>query len=133
MGPRLPSRRRKTIHRVLALAMALEAFVSIRPAHSEPGDIFTIAAPSITDAPPKASDISVGDAAVSTQTGALNYSYAIKVPPGRGEMVPHLALTYSSQAPIYGGIAAGWSLGGAQLISEDTSRGRITPSGRQYQ
>jgi hypothetical protein len=74
--------------------------------------------------PPKASDIMDGDASVSTQTGALQYSYPIRVPPGRNGMVPHLALSYSSQAPIYGGIAAGWSLSIPE-IREDTSQGRL--------
>jgi hypothetical protein len=30
-------------------------------------------------------------------TGALNYSYPLSVPPGRGNMTPDLGLTYSSQ------------------------------------
>jgi hypothetical protein len=40
-------------------------------------------------------------------------------------MAPSLALTYSSQAPIYGGIAAGWSLSGLHDIRWDTSNGRL--------
>jgi len=39
-------------------------------------------------------------------------------------MQPALALTYSSQAPIYGGIASGWSLP-IPMILEDTSQGRL--------
>jgi hypothetical protein len=80
-----------------------------------------MAAPAIGSDPPKAADVRTGDASVSTQTGALQYSYPIKVPPGRHGVAPSLALTYSSQAPTYGGIAAGWSLP-IGLIRDDTSR-----------
>jgi RHS repeat-associated protein len=68
---------------------------------------------------------------VSTQTGALQYSYRIKVPPGRNGVAPSLALTYSSQAPIYGGIAAGWSLP-LGLIRDDTSRAWLPTRSPQY-
>jgi hypothetical protein len=98
--------------------------LSSRQAFGAPGDIFSIPAPVIGSDPPKASDIADGDASVSTQTGAFQYSYPIRVPPGRNGMVPQLALSYSSQAPIYGGIAAGWSLSIPE-IREDTSQGRL--------
>jgi len=39
-------------------------------------------------------------------------------------MAPRLALSYSSQAPIYGTLAAGWSLT-IPDIHEDTSQGRL--------
>ena len=94
------------------------------PAHGDPADIFSIGAPAIGTPAQKAADISVGDASVSTQTGAYKYSYPIEVPPGRNGMQPHLALTYSSQAPIYGGIASGWALS-VPIISEDTASGRL--------
>src|SRR5262245_35394323 len=110
--------------RALSFAMALLATISIRPTHSEPGDIFAIGAPTTDTTPAKAADIQDGDASVSTQTGALQYSYPIRVPPGRGGMQPHLALAYSSQAPSHGGIAAGWSLS-IPAITEDTSQGRL--------
>jgi RHS repeat-associated protein len=66
------------------------------------------------------------DASVSTQTGALQYAYPIVVPPGRLGVEPNLALTYSSQAPTYGGIAAGWSLSGLPEIRVDVSEGMQT-------
>jgi hypothetical protein len=103
--------------------MATVAFFQLGPARGAPGDIFSIPAPVIGSDPPKASDITGGDASVSTQTGALQYSYPIRVPPSRNGMAP-LALSYSSQAPIYGGIAAGWSLSIPE-IREDTSQGRL--------
>src|SRR6201999_1660798 len=52
------------------------------------------------------------------------FSYPIKVPPGRHGMQPALSLSYSSQAPIYGGVAAGWQLP-IPIISLDTSNGRL--------
>src|SRR5262245_6504138 len=96
--------------RAIAFAMALVIVIATRPARSAPADVFQIAAPVLGSDAPKASDIHAGDGTVSAQTGAMEYSYPITVPPGRNGMQPHLALTYSSQAPIYGGIAAGWEL-----------------------
>ena len=104
--------------------MALATVTTLRPAHGDPGDILTTAAPVIGADQPKAADIRDGDASVATQTGAMQYSYPIRVPPGRHGMEPHLSLNYSSQAPIYGGIAAGWSLSIPE-IREDTSKGRL--------
>jgi hypothetical protein len=104
--------------------MAVSAIVTVRPAYSAPGDIFTVAAPAVTSSPPTAASIGDGDAAVSSQTGALTYSFPIAAPPGR-RMQPGLSLAYSSQAPIYGGLAAGWSLAGVPIITEDTTTGRM--------
>ncbi|MCX5741756.1 MAG: hypothetical protein NT062_04555 [Proteobacteria bacterium] len=109
--------------RVLALGMAL-CTISSLPAYSGVGDIFQVSAPVIGADPPKGSDIKASDASVSTQTGGLHYAYPIEVPPGRNGMQPHLALSYSSQAPVYGDIAAGWSLN-LPMIKEDTSQGRL--------
>ena len=120
------SRHRSAFARGLVWLLSTIALLQLGlgPALGAPGDIFSIPAPVIGSDPPKASDITDGDASVSTQTGALQYSYPIQVPPGRNGMVPHLALSYSSQAPIYGGIAAGWSLSIPE-IREDTSQGRL--------
>jgi YD repeat-containing protein len=113
--------------KILAFAMALNVITAIRNpnvATAAPADIFDIAAPTIGSEAPKAADIKEGDASVSTQTGALQYSFPIPVPPGRNGMQPHLALSYSSQAPIYGGIANGWSLS-VPMITLDTTQGRL--------
>jgi RHS repeat-associated protein len=104
--------------------MALTTVISLRPAVGSPGDILTTPAPAIGADPPKAADIKHGDASVSTQTGALQYSYPISVPPGRQGMAPQLTLSYSSQAPTHGGIASGWTLG-IPVITEDWGNGRL--------
>jgi RHS repeat-associated protein len=123
MGMRSVSTRR-ALARGLSAMLATIAVLSWRPAASAPADIFSSPAPAIGADPPKASDLRTGDASVSSQTGALQYSYPITVPPGRNGMAPTLALSYSSQGAIYGGIASGWSLS-IPMILEDTSVGRL--------
>ena len=110
--------------RGMAALVSLTTILQLTPARSSPAEIMSSPAPAIGSDPPKARDVKDGDATVATSTGALNYSYPIQVPPGRNGMAPQLALTYSSQAPIYGGIAAGWSLSIPQIL-EDTSQGRL--------
>src|SRR4051812_46045967 len=110
--------------RALCAGIALITFASLNSAQGDPGDIFTVSAPVIGAEAPKATPLSAGDASVSEQTGSFQYSYSIKVPPGRHGMQPHLTLSYSSQAPIYGELAAGWSLS-IPIIKLDTSEGRL--------
>ena len=86
-----------------------------------PADVVNISAPKVGAEPPEAKDIPDGDVSVATSTGALQYGYPLAFPPGK--MQPSLAMSYSSQAPIYGGIAAGWTLGGLHDIRQDGSRG----------
>src|SRR5688572_2449748 len=121
MSTRSRVRHHRHAARLLAAAMALTL---VPRAIGAPGDITQIAAPMLGADPPKAQDIADGDVSVATQTGALNYSYPIRVPPGRADMVPQLSLSYSSQAAIYGGIASGWSLS-IPDIRWDTSKGRL--------
>ena len=103
--------RAATIHKTIRVLAAVSIIAAVTPSFGSPGDVFETAVPVLNGGdPPKVRDIKDGDASVSTQTGALQYSYPIEVPPGRLGIEPHLALSYSSQAPIYGGIAAGWSL-----------------------
>ena len=116
--------RARATTRMLALGMALSAIAGMRPAFASPGDIFTIPAPAVGSDPPKATPLQDGDASVS-QTGAMQYGYPIAVPPGRNGMQPRLSLSYSSQGPIYGTLAAGWSLSGLPIITLDTSQGRM--------
>lgn len=82
--------------RTLAATLAVATLWTTSPAHGDPADIFSVGAPAIGSAPPKASDIRSGDASVSA-TGALQFSYPIVVPPGRNGMQPSIALSYSSQ------------------------------------
>jgi Salmonella virulence plasmid 65kDa B protein len=119
----LRRRPNRSVHAFFA-AMALATVASLAPAWGDPGDIFTISAPVIGTEAPKAAPLAGGDASVSEQTGAFQYSYPIKVPLGRHGMQPNLAPNYSSQAPIYGGLAAGWSLS-IPIITLDTSEGRL--------
>ena len=123
-------RRPSRLARVLCVVMALVTFASSIPAWGDPGDIFMISAPVIGAEAPKATPLADGDTSVSEQTGAFQYSYPITVPPGRHGMQPHLALHYSSQTPIYGGLAAGWSLS-LPLITLDTSEGRLAATAFQ--
>lgn len=112
------SRFRSALTRSAALLLALTL---VRPLWAAPGDMTQIPAPALGADPPKSRDIPDGDASVATQTGDFSYSYPITVPPARLGMGPSLALSYSSQAPIYGGIAAGWSLSIPE-ITLDTSQ-----------
>ena len=81
---------------VAAVAAALEplGFVCHRLRFETPGTapIENLYA-RIGSEPPKAADIKEGDASVSTQTGALQYSFPLVVPPGRQGAAPHLALS----------------------------------------
>jgi RHS repeat-associated protein len=120
-----PSSWRTAFSRGLAALTAVVIVGTMRPAHSSPGEIFTTAAPAITDAPSATSGIADGESGVSTNTGAFTYSYPIGAPPGRQGMQPSVSLQYSSQAPIYGTLAAGWTVSGLPLITEDTSGGRL--------
>lgn len=117
---------RSAFVRGLASFLAVLSVLQIRTASSAPADVFSIPAPLIGADPPKAADISGDDLTVSTQTGALSWSFPIKVPPGRNGVAPSLSLSYSSQASIYGGIAAGfeWNLG-VPAIREDTSESHL--------
>ena len=123
MGKRMASSR-LALTRGMAALMATLVVFTLRPAMGSPGDIFQQPAPVLGGDPPKATALKAGDASVSSQTGALQFSYPISVPPGRQGMAPQLSLGYSSQAPIYGGIASGWSLSIPE-IREDHSQGRL--------
>ncbi|MDX2094205.1 MAG: toxin TcdB middle/N-terminal domain-containing protein, partial [Kofleriaceae bacterium] len=118
--------------RGMAALLAVTVFAQLPTARASVGDMFSIPAPALGADPPKAADVHDGDTSVSTQTGAVSYSYPIRVPPGRNGMAPQLALAYSSQAPTYGGIAAGWSLS-VPIIQEDHSQGRLRTRSSQVE
>ena len=116
------------MHAACRLPMAAVAAFAGSPvphvAHAESTDIFQSAAPVDGSAAPKAGALSSGDVSVSTQTGALDFSVPITLPPGRQGAAPNLALSYSSQGAIYGGLAAGWSMA-LPSITEDTGRSHL--------
>jgi RHS repeat-associated protein len=96
--------------RIVRVVSMLVLFAGINPGWGSPGDVLETEAPILGGDVPKSRDLAVGDASVSTQTGALTYSFALAVPPGR-LVEPSLALTYSSSAPLYGSpVGAGWSI-----------------------
>ncbi|MBK7074523.1 MAG: hypothetical protein IPH44_19725 [Myxococcales bacterium] len=103
-----------------ALALLLAGMFAT-PLWASPGDITTVAAPTIGADPPKARDIPDGDSSVATQTGAFTYNYPISVPPGRLGVQPSLALSYSSQGAIYGELASGWTLSVPELRLDTSS------------
>ncbi len=90
-----------------------------------PGDIATSPGTVAGGSLDASMEIAGGSANVSP-SGAFSYSYPLAVPPGRAGMQPSLALTYSSQGALYGGIAAGWSLQ-VPDIHRDWSRGHHAP------
>ncbi|MFN0246894.1 MAG: toxin TcdB middle/N-terminal domain-containing protein, partial [Kofleriaceae bacterium] len=111
--------------RGIAALTSVVVVATMTPAYSSPGEIFSTAAPALSDSPVTASGIADGESGVSTSTGAFTYSYPIGAPPGRQGMQPSISLQYSSQAPIYGTFAAGWTLSGLPIVTEDTSGGRL--------
>ena len=57
---------------------------------------------------------------MSERTGAFSYQIPITVPPGRLGMSPSLGLSYSSDRPLVGGVAAGWSMGLPEITRDDS-------------
>ena len=70
--------RRRVGTQLLAAALIL---TTARLGAGAPGNLLSVAAPTLDSEPPKASPIADGDASVSTQTGAFQYTYPIPVPP----------------------------------------------------
>src|SRR5688572_12086374 len=64
------------------LLLALACTIS-KNGYTEPGDVFKLDVPIISEPPPQVRDLKDGDATVATQTGVLHYSFPIEVPPGR--------------------------------------------------
>jgi RHS repeat-associated protein len=98
------------LERIGAALLVLATVVPILPAQAAPADPFTGASQSFDAAPKAGINYNVGEWGVADQVGAATYTFAIPVPPGRNGMAPALALRYSSNSPLRGGIAAGWTL-----------------------
>ena len=92
-----------------------------------PADMFESPGAIAEGKAPDALELKVGDGNVATKTGGYTLSYPIEVPPGRLDAAPSLALSYASQAPLYGSLAAGWSLG-LPVIERDFSEGAAVAS-----
>jgi len=90
-----------------------------------PGDIATSTSTVAGSSLSSSMELGAGSANVS-QAGAFQYSYPLVVPPGRLGLQPSLALVYSSQGALAGGLAAGWSLP-VPDIHRDWSRGHYAP------
>ena len=58
-------------------------------------------------------------------TGAFSYRYPLTFPTGRHGAKPKVSLEYSSEAPLRGGVAAGWRLN-VPMIAGDTTKGTWT-------
>jgi hypothetical protein len=96
---------------LLAAATALGVLVSLRPTGwGAPADPFTAALPARDTQAPKAIEGRTSDGSVDASTGSAAYTLPIVLPPGRAGMAPSLALSYSSQRPLRGGVAVGWGL-----------------------
>ena len=89
-------------------------------------DPFAADAAAYDTAAPQASDFELGEFNIGEKNGAATYNYPIAVPEGRAGMAPSLNLSYSSQAPLRGGIAAGWELS-LPSIELDTTDGTGGP------
>src|SRR5689334_16351092 len=103
----MPHARRPSFARV---ALTLGVLASLSPyAFGAPGDPFSSALPGRDTTPPEGVSSAAASADVGPQ-GSVSYSYPIVVPPGRNGMAPKLALNYSSNGALRGGLAVGWSL-----------------------
>lgn len=105
------------------VALASIVALQLSRSHASPGDVVTSQAPVLGGDPPKPRDVKDGDFSVS-DTGAGTYAYELDVPPGRQGMQPTVALRYSSQGAIRGGLAVGWTLD-FPAIRLDTTEGRL--------
>jgi RHS repeat-associated protein len=104
------------------------------PAHAAagadagPSDPFTGASVSFDEPPAYAKNYNLGDWGVTEQRGAATYTFPIVVPPGRDGMAPDLALRYSSDSALRGGLAVGWRLD-VPSVTRDRSLGHEATSG----
>ena len=116
---------RKTLNALLVLFVMLRLTLPWMELYAESTDpLFGDNAPALDSTAPEPTDFQLGDYGVAEKTGAATYIFPISVPPGRKGMEPRLSLSYSSRAPLRGGIAVGWSLD-LPAIVRDTSVGTL--------
>ncbi|MEO3807463.1 RHS repeat-associated core domain-containing protein [Sphaerisporangium sp. B11E5] len=70
---------------------------------------------------------SSGGVGRASATGAYTTGYPFQVPVGHGGLTPRLGLSYSSDGPVHGTVAAGWSLTGSATITVDVAAGTVRP------
>jgi RHS repeat-associated protein len=117
--------------RIVRLLSTLALFGLVNPGFGSPGSVLDMDVPILGGDLPKSREIADGDGSVSTQTGAFQYSYPIAVPPGRLDVQPSLTLNYSSQAPLLGGVAAGWSLSIPE-VRRDPTQSRLSQQSTSF-
>src|SRR5687767_1743236 len=90
--------------------LVLFSWITATRVAAYPADVFVGGAPVRGPSVTGKTEVPSGSYAVASATGAAQYSIPIVVPPGRNGLQPALALGYSSQTPLRGGVAAGWAL-----------------------
>lgn len=103
------SHKRKLIYSPM-LTIVLILSIGMTSVLAAPTDPFNGDNPSPRDESPEAESYNAGDWGVSEQRGAATYTYPISLPPSRNDVVPSLALRYSSQLALRGGLAVGWTM-----------------------
>ena len=93
----------------LAAVLIGVTIVGVPIARGAPDDPFGMALPSSETKPPEGVR-AIGSSNVDEAMGAASYAYPIEVPAGRLGVQPELALRYSSDDGLRGGVAVGWTL-----------------------
>ena len=115
--------------RALVAILAIGAVIGQGPVAAEPTDILRHENPGVSASASAYGPPAIGKGLVSEKTGAFTFSYPIAVPPGRRGMAPSLSLSYSSAAPLFGDVAAGWTLGLPE-IRRDPGIGEVDAVGQ---
>ena len=124
-NPMIRKNKKNVAYTLSCAVLVASLLAQVSPSYGRPGMIGKgVESPSVGAPAQKVRDIGVGDVSYESPTGSLNYGYQFVVPPGRLGLQPSLALAYSSQGSLRGGIAAGWSLD-VPIIQRDYSGGSM--------
>ncbi len=105
-------KRRASSSYILTTALICSALISqVTPSFGGAGSVLDSTDPLKAAPPLQTRALGTGDMTVASRTGAFEYSFPLSLPPGRLGSQPSIALSYSSQGALRGGLAAGWSLG----------------------